>query len=124
LRRALKNQPGFTGLVVGAFVWNFAFQFAGPFFNVYLVSELHASLLMVGLVTGISSLFDLVGTFFWPPGRPERARWVMVISGLVIPIFPLAWVFITQPWQVGFINAGAGYFGPVITWLILTCCLN
>ena len=52
LRRAIKKSRGFVGLVISAFIWNFSLQMAAPFFNVYLVSRLHASVSLVGLLAG------------------------------------------------------------------------
>jgi MFS family permease len=109
LRRALSNSPGFLGLVVSGFIWNFGLQLAGPFFNVYMVSQLNASLAMVGLVTGISSLFALGGQRIF--GRLldyKGSLWVQTITGLLIPFLPAAWIFVTEPWQVGIINAFSG----------------
>jgi MFS family permease len=109
LRRALVNSPGFLGLVVSGFIWNLGLQLAGPFFNVYMVSRLNASLAMVGLVTGISSLFALAGQRLF--GRLldyKGSLWVQTITGLLIPGLPLAWILVTSPWQVGIINAFSG----------------
>jgi MFS family permease len=109
LRRAMASSPGFLGLVVSGFIWNFGLQLAGPFFNVYLVSQLQASLAAVGLLTGISSLFALVGQRIF--GRLldyKGSLWVQTITGLLIPALPTAWMFVTDPWQVGIINAFSG----------------
>jgi len=84
-------------------------QLAGPFFNVYMVSRLNASLAMVGLVTGVSSLFALAGQRLF--GRLldyKGSVWVQTITGLLIPALPLAWIWVTSPWQVGIINAFSG----------------
>jgi MFS family permease len=61
LREALKSSPGYLGFVLSGFVWNFALQIAAPFFNVYLVTELGASVGLVGLFTSLSSLAALGG---------------------------------------------------------------
>jgi MFS family permease len=109
LRRALSSRPGFLGFVVSGFIWNLGLQLAGPFFNVYLVSQLNANLAMVGLVTGIGSLFALAGQRVF--GRlldHKGSLWVQTISGLSIPALPLAWILVTSPWQVGIINAFSG----------------
>jgi len=36
--------------------------------------------------------------------------WVLSACALVIPIFPVFWIFVTAPWQVIFINIPAGIF--------------
>ena len=109
LRRAMGKSPGFLGFVVSAFIWNLALQVAGPFFNVYMVSQLHASLATVGLLAGVSSLFALAGQRLF--GRMldyKGSLWVQAITGLLIPALPLGWLFVTSPWQVGIINVFSG----------------
>jgi MFS family permease len=109
LRRAIKKSPGFLGFIVSAFIWNLALQVAGPFFNVYLVSRLHASTSTVGLLAGIASLFGLVGQRLF--GRLldyNGSFWVQRITGLLIPVLPFSWIFVTSPWQVALINVASG----------------
>jgi MFS family permease len=109
LRRAIRRSPGFLGLVISAFIWNLSLQIAAPFFNVYLVSELHASVLLVGLLAGTTSLFMIPGQYLF--GRlidRKGGLWVYQLTGFLIPILPLAWATITAPEQVFLINIAAG----------------
>lgn len=109
LRRALRQRPGFIGLVVSALVWNMALQVAAPFFNVYLVSEFQATTLTIGILASIASLSALAGQRLF--GRLldiKGAYWVQIATGLLIPLAPLAWVFVSAPWQVGIINSFTG----------------
>ena len=109
LIRSLGASPAFLGLVIGALVWNFSVNVAAPFFNVYLVSQLGASTSTVGVLTGITSLFSLGGQRLF--GRlldRKGAFWVQRSTGLLIPILPLSWIFVTAPWQVVFISAASG----------------
>ncbi len=109
LRRAMDNSPGFLGFVVSGFIWNLGLQLAGPFFNVYMVSQLGASLAMVGLVTGVTSLFALAGQRLFGRLLDYRSSvWVQTITGLLIPALPVAWIWVTSPWQVSIINAFSG----------------
>jgi MFS family permease len=110
LRRVLKSSPGFVGLIISAFVWNMALQVAAPFFNVYLVNAFGATALTIGILAGISSLTALVGQPVF--GRlldKKGAFWVQATTGLLIPLLPLAWAFISAPWQVGIINSFSGF---------------
>jgi MFS family permease len=110
LRRALRSSPSFVGLILSAFVWNLALQLAAPFFNVYLVTAFGATALTVGILAGISSLTALVGQPVF--GRlldKKGAFWVQATTGLLIPLLPLAWAFISAPWQVGIINTFTGF---------------
>ena len=90
-------------------LWNFSINIAAPFFTVYLVKNLHADAAMVGLTAIASSVAAMlvqrkVGDL--------NDRWgshrLTVLSGLLIPIVPLAWVFVTAPWQIIPINLLSG----------------
>ncbi len=75
----------------------------------YLVSRLHASTSTVGLLAGIASLFGLVGQRLF--GRLldyKGSFWVQRITGLLIPVLPFSWIFVTSPWQVALINVASG----------------
>ncbi len=110
LRRALRQSPGYRGLVVSAFVWNLGLQVAAPFFNVYLVNELGATTTMVGLLAAVSSLTALVGQAIFGRALDRKdAIWVQQICGFLIPGLPLAWIFITAPWHVAVINTFGGF---------------
>jgi MFS family permease len=103
------SDRNFVMYLASAVVWNIALQAAGPFFNVYLVKDLNASTAWVGVLSAIPAFTGLFGAMYF--GRLMDARgtkWVMVSSGLLIPVVPLAWVFVTAPWQVIFINGVAG----------------
>lgn len=109
LRRAIRKSPGFLGLVISAFIWNMALQMAAPFFNVYLVNRLGASIAQVGWLIGVFSLSALVGQQLFSRLLDRKgAIRVQQITGLLIPGLPLAWIFVTAPWQVAFINACGG----------------
>ena len=110
LRRAIRQSPGYLGLVLSAFVWNMALQVAAPFFNVYLVNTFQSTATTIGLLASVSSLTALVGQRVF--GRLLDVRgafWVAVMTGFLIPGLPLAWVFITADWQVGIINTFGGF---------------
>jgi len=109
LRKSLRESPDFIAFLVGAFVWNISIQVAGPFFNVYLVSDLHASVDVVGYSAGVTSLTTLLGQYLF--GRLIVSRssyWVQKLTGLVIPILPAMWIIIREPYQVYFISALSG----------------
>jgi MFS family permease len=110
LRRSLRYNPRLVGLILSALVWNTALQMAAPFFNIYLVSELGATTLTIGILAGIASLTALFGQrVFGQLLDKKGAFWVQVTTGLLIPILPLVWAIITAPWQVGIINAFSGF---------------
>jgi MFS family permease len=110
LRRALRHSPAFAGLVISALVWNFSLQLAAPFFNVYLVNGLGASATAVGVLSGVYSLTALFGQRYFAGAIDRRGPyWVQGLTGLFIPLAPLAWMIVREPWQVGIINAIVGF---------------
>jgi MFS family permease len=90
-------------------LFQLAVAVAGPFFTIYLVQHLGASPFWVGLTAAASPLSatlcqPLIGRL---ADRYDPFR-IVVISNLIIPLIPVAWVFVTDPWQVVFINLGGG----------------
>jgi MFS family permease len=107
--RRINATPGFMGFVISAFIWNIGIQVAGPFFNVYLVSKLGANTTMVGLLASVTTVFALITQGRWGRLADRRGNlWIMGVTGLLIPFLPLMWAIVAAPWQVIFINLGAG----------------
>ena len=109
LMRDLRKLPALPALIVTAVVWNFFLNIPGPFFNVYMVENLKASASMVG----IASITTTVASLLVQRRLGRLAdRWgahrLQLISGLLIPILPLAWVFTRVPWHVIPINIVSG----------------
>jgi MFS family permease len=107
----LKEHPTFLALGLIMAFWNFSLNIAGPFFNVYMVSNLKFTASMVGIasiVTTIASFLILrrVGRLSdrWGPRR------VQMISMLLIPLLPISWLFVTQFWHVVVLNIFSGLF--------------
>jgi MFS family permease len=112
LRAALndmKVHPIFLALSLVMLVWNFSINIAGPFFNVFMVQNLNFTATMVGVASIISTIAGLlvqhrVGKLSdrWGP------RKVQLVSMLIIPIMPTAWIFVTKFWHVIVINTFSG----------------
>jgi MFS family permease len=90
-------------------LWNFSINIAGPFFSVYLVKDLHADAAMIGL----TSIATSVATMLSQRKLGELndrwgARRLTMISGLLIPVVPLFWLFTTSGWHVILINLVGG----------------
>jgi MFS family permease len=108
--RSLGLDRNFLMLCATAALWNFSLNTAGPFFNVYLVRNLKATALMVGLLSVVSSLASLPAlrlfgllTDRWGPRR------VQLVTGLLIPIAPWVWTIATSPWHIVPVNLVNGF---------------
>jgi MFS family permease len=109
LLRDLWKHPAFLTLAGVSALWNFSLNVAGPFFNVYLVHNLKATATMVGFLGVVATIASLLvqrklGELAdrWGPRRMQ------LISGLLIPILPFAWLFVTSPWHIVPINILSG----------------
>ncbi len=110
LRLSMRANRSFMGFVASAFVWNLALQVAGPFFNVYLVTGLGGNDAQVGIATGVSNLTNLIGLWVFAYLAERRGNyWVQKITGFLIPLMPLAWVFAAHPWHIYLINTMSGF---------------
>jgi MFS family permease len=105
----LRAAPLFLSFCFASALWNFSINVAAPFFNVYMVQDLKFTAAMVGITVVATSITKMliqrkVGELsdIWGPGK------VQMISMFLIPILPLAWVFITQLWQVVVLNIFGG----------------
>lgn len=107
--RGLAGQPGFLALIGTTALWNFSLNVAGPFFTVYLVQNLHASATLVGVTSIASSLASLLAQRKIGDLADRWGSWrLQLVSSLVIPILPTAWIFINSGWQVIPINLLGG----------------
>ncbi len=105
----LRTHPDFMTLLVTTFIWNLSLNIAGPFFNVYMVKELHASAAMIGLTSIASTLATmLLQRKFGELNDRWGARKLQMISGLLIPIVPWLWVFVREAWHIIPLNIISG----------------
>jgi len=105
----LRRHPAFGWLAVSSFVWGFSLNVASPFFNVYLVTGLRGTSANVGIATGVTALTGLAGqALFGNLSHRRGNRAVLVLTGVLIPILPLLWVFARVPYHVYLINTASG----------------
>jgi MFS family permease len=107
--RDMQAHPIFLALSLIMAFWNFSLNIAGPFFNVYMVANLKFTASMVGITSIVTTVASLliqrrVGRLSdrWGP------RKVLLISMILIPILPFAWIFINKFWQVNVLNTFGG----------------
>lgn len=106
---SITRHPAFLGFCITSAIWNLSWNVAAPFFNIYLVRDLHATATQVGLLTAASSLAGLPALrLFGPLADRWGPRRIVLLTGLLIPILPFAWIIITSPWHVLAINTASG----------------
>ncbi|MEN4041348.1 MAG: MFS transporter [Anaerolineaceae bacterium] len=110
LFKVFRVNKTFLAVCLHALLWNGSLAIAGPFFNVHLVQNMNASAAMVGVITMVSSFTSLPGLrLFGLLCDRIGPRRVQLMTGLVIPFLPMAWVFITAPWQAMVVNFFGGF---------------
>jgi MFS family permease len=103
------RDPNFLWFAGALGLFHLFVMLAGPFFSVYLVEKLGASTLWVGLTLAATP----IGAMIAQPmiGRLNDrlgAKWLLVASGLTIPVLPWLWIFATEPWHILFVNVLGG----------------
>jgi MFS family permease len=103
------QHKSFVMLCATAILWNFSLNIAGPFFNVYMARELNVGPALIAINSTVSTVASMLAQLFvgrladrWGPRR------LQLITGLLIPILPFAWVFINQAWQIIPVNTLGG----------------
>ncbi len=102
------NRPFLIFCGIG-FLWNFSLQIASPFLNIYLVRELGATALGVGVLAATGMLFGFLTSHIAADLVHVRGAWWMAHRiSVIIPLVPWAWMLVTAAWQVTFLNALSG----------------
>jgi MFS family permease len=105
----MQHHPVFIALCLVMTLWNFSLNIAGPFFNVYMVQNLKFTASMVGIASIVSTIASLL-IQRWVGRISDRwgPRNLQLVSMVLIPILPLAWIFITKLWHVVLLNTFGG----------------
>lgn len=110
LVRGFLGYPAFLGFLAFTFLWNFALQISGPFFNVYMVRDLGAPATMVGFAAAATNIMQIFALPFWGRFVDKRGDLRgLVLTGVLIPLLPLAWLLTTEPWHPAVINLASGF---------------
>src|SRR5258708_417767 len=76
-----------------------AVVFSGPFFHVYMLRELHFSYVEFMGNTAVSTVTQALLLPLWGRVRDSYGnRIVIVVSGFLIPLVPVVWIFTTNYW--------------------------
>jgi MFS family permease len=107
----LKAQPQFVALIITTAFWNLTVNIASPFFGVYMVQNLSFTAAIVGLQTVVSSISALfVQNRLGVLSDRLGSHRVQLISMVLIPLIPFAWILVSQPWHAVIINIFNGVF--------------
>jgi MFS family permease len=107
---SLRGQKPFILFCVFTAVWNFSINVAAPFFNVYMVDNMQMTAAMIGLVTVVNAVANLliqrqVGRLSDKWGN----RGVMIFFMLLIPLVPVVWgIWVGAYWQAILVEAFSG----------------
>jgi endoglucanase len=108
--QVLRSNRTFLYFTIIMMLWTFGVQVAGTYFTVYQKDVLQSTTRLIGLLTTVSAVTSLAGQRLWGRLIDQRgSRWVMALCGLTIPVLPLIWVFVNEPWHVIFISAPSGF---------------
>jgi MFS family permease len=97
-------------------LWYFGVNVAGPFFNVYMLEELHMNFLIISIFTQVTAnIATILSIRFW--GRlSDRygSKPVMFICCSVLVLLPAVWIFATpsSTWIIMAISIMSGIFWP------------
>ncbi len=97
-------------------LWYFSVNFAGPFFNRYMLEELHLSFFIMITFTQVTSSFTtIISIRIWGKLADKYgSKPVMAICCSIIFLFPFVWFFITpgNVWLILVLNLVGGVFWP------------
>lgn len=100
----------FRNFVAATFMLHFTTMISGPFFNVYLSQRLGASNFEVGWLVTSSAVAGLAGQLFFGELMARKGSlWLTRVALLFLPLLPLIWVVITEPWMVLIPNVAGGF---------------
>jgi MFS family permease len=93
------RDSNFLRLVIFYAFWNLGVNLASPFFNVYMLRELHLPFWFVTLVTTIAGVSSLAANRFWVRLSAHFGnKPIVFLATLGNAFFPLPWIFIDRPW--------------------------
>ncbi len=99
LLETLKTDTNLRNYSIFLFLWNSTISLAGPFFTIYLVRDLKATTDVVGVLAMITTLTGLPATYFFGKLIDRWGGWkAQVLTGFLIPIYPLLWLLADTPW--------------------------
>jgi MFS family permease len=82
---------------------------SGPFFNVWFVRDLHFDFFTLATATSCTIIGSIISLSFWGKLCDSIGnRKVLIITGFLISIVPLPYIFFHAPWQIWLFNLYTG----------------
>ncbi len=108
--KALLHDWRFWALTGTAMLWQFSVQIGGPFFTIFLMDGAGFSAAAVGTISAAGSLMAIPGQrLFGLLTDTQGSIKVQRVLSFVIPVIPLVWGFMRQPWQGVLIESLSGF---------------
>ncbi|MDO8706044.1 MAG: MFS transporter [Sulfuricaulis sp.] len=90
---------------------NFAVAIASPLFTVFMLRDLHFTYLQYMACTALAVLLQFLTLSMWGRlGDIFGNRLVMLVTGGIIPVFPVLWLVSTNYWYILALQAMGGVF--------------
>jgi MFS family permease len=78
-------------------LFGFAVNIASPFFSVYMLKNLHFSYTQFTIIASASIISSFITVLFWGKYSDKYGtKNVMLLTGFLIPLVPLLWIFTTN----------------------------
>ena len=106
----LRRNPSFAWLAASSFLWGLGQTMAGPFYNVFMITDLGGSAASVGTMAGVYALGGLLGQPVFGRLSDRRGnRFILVLTGLTIPVLPGLWAISRVPLHGLLLNVPSGF---------------
>ncbi len=105
------NKTNFGRLVMTMMMFNFAIAFVGPFYIIYMQGTLHFSYFSIMMIVLAQVLASFITMDFWGKTVDKHgSKKVLTITGFLIALGPLAWIFTKEFAYLLIIEFMAGVF--------------
>lgn len=108
--QSLRRDGRFWALTVTAALWQFSVQIGGPFFTIFLADGAGFSAAAVGMISAAGSLAAIFGQrLFGVLTDTKGSLRVQQVLSFLIPVIPLVWGFMRQPWHGLIVESMSGF---------------
>lgn len=97
-------------LVMYLCIMNFAVFMSAPFFTAYMLYDLKMNYMTFAIVSAVSIIVKYLSMPLWGKASDRfGTRKVVGLSGFLMPIVPILWLFSTNVWYLILIQAYSGF---------------